>query len=296
MNWGNRNLIANRPIDINNIGNNWQHRPEHRHGVRYNNAAVQQKFANNNLRAGSGARQEFRGKTDGRPGGDRANLGNRERPGAGSPKADRGDRPRADARQAGAGKRDGARQANRAGTGKSAARPAQRPSAAARPSGGPRRDAAFDNIQRGRAASIHSARGQASLAGGGFNRSFAGAGGGFRGGGASMGGGGFRGGGGGGFRGGGGGGGRRSDINAKHDVALLGYLENGLGFYRFSYVGENRPYVGVMAQEVQRRMPHLVTRDTAGYLRVLYEGLGLKFQSYDQWIASGAPRLLPEAP
>ena len=40
MNWGGNNINVNRPININNSGNNWQHRPEHRGGVRYNNANV----------------------------------------------------------------------------------------------------------------------------------------------------------------------------------------------------------------------------------------------------------------
>ena len=48
-----------------------------------------------------------------------------------------------------------------------------------------------------------------------------------------------------------GGGGRRSDIALKHDIVLLGHLNNGLGFYRFAYNGSNKTYVGVMAQEVQ---------------------------------------------
>lgn len=103
---------------------------------------------------------------------------------------------------------------------------------------------------------------------------------------AAMGGGGHRGGGG---RGGGGrGGGRRSDIRLKHDIVLLGYLNDGLGFYRFSYNGSDKPYVGVMAQEVARVAPGAVTRGHDGYLRVNYEKLGLKFQDYDQWARSGA--------
>jgi hypothetical protein len=48
------------------------------------------------------------------------------------------------------------------------------------------------------------------------------------------------------------GGGRRSDIALKHDVVLLGHLANGLGYYRFSYLGSSKPYVGVIAQEVQK--------------------------------------------
>ena len=47
-------------------------------------------------------------------------------------------------------------------------------------------------------------------------------------------------------------------------------------------------YVGVMAQEVQTIMPEAVVRGRDGYLRVFYDKLGLKFQTYDRWIASGA--------
>lgn len=100
------------------------------------------------------------------------------------------------------------------------------------------------------------------------------------------GGGGGRGGGGGGGRGGGGGG-RRSDIALKHDVILLGHLPNGIGFYRFSYNGGDRAYVGVIAQEVQSVMPKAVIRDRDGYLRVFYDRLGVKFQTYERWVASG---------
>jgi hypothetical protein len=102
-------------------------------------------------------------------------------------------------------------------------------------------------------------------------------------------GGGMRAGGGGGFRGGGGrGGGRRSDIMLKHDIVLLGHLANGIGYYRFSYNGSDRAYVGVMAQEVETVMPQAVVRDRDGYLRVFYDRLGVKFQTYEHWIASGA--------
>jgi hypothetical protein len=95
-------------------------------------------------------------------------------------------------------------------------------------------------------------------------------------------------GGGGGFRGGGGFGGRRSDVALKHDITLLGRLDNRIGFYRFAYNGSNATYVGVMAQEVQTVMPKAVVRGRDGYLRVSYDRLGLKFQTYERWIASGA--------
>jgi hypothetical protein len=81
---------------------------------------------------------------------------------------------------------------------------------------------------------------------------------------------------------------RRSDMMLKHDIVLLGHLENGIGFYRFTYNGGNKTYVGVMAQEVQTMMPSAVLRGSDGYLRVSYDMLGVKFQIYDQWTASGA--------
>ena len=61
-NWGNNNININRPVNINTGGNNWQHKPEHRQGVKYNNANVQQKFGNNNIRSGSQDRMDYRGR------------------------------------------------------------------------------------------------------------------------------------------------------------------------------------------------------------------------------------------
>jgi hypothetical protein len=147
------------------------------------------------------------------------------------------------------------------------------------------------NIGSGRAANLQSARGRASLGGGGGGISRGGGGGISRGGGgggmARGGGGGGRGGGGGGGRGGGGGG-RRSDVRLKHDIVWLGRLDDGLDFYRFTYNGGHEAFVGVMAQEVQAVIPAAVTRGADGYLRVYYDRLGLRFQSYRTWVASGA--------
>ncbi|UPJ58452.1 tail fiber domain-containing protein [Bradyrhizobium sp. 192] len=81
---------------------------------------------------------------------------------------------------------------------------------------------------------------------------------------------------------------RRSDMMLKHDISLIGHLENGIGFYRFTYNGGNKAYVGVMAQEVQTIIPGAVLRGSDGYLRVSYDMVGVKFQTYDQWTASGA--------
>ena len=42
-----------------------------------------------------------------------------------------------------------------------------------------------------------------------------------------------------------------------------------------------------MAQEVQTVMPRRCARSRR-HLRVLYDRLGVKFQTYEHWIASGA--------
>jgi Chaperone of endosialidase len=79
----------------------------------------------------------------------------------------------------------------------------------------------------------------------------------------------------------------RSDIRLKHDIRLLGHLDNGLGYYRFSYNGSDKIYVGVMAQEVQSVKPEAVVRGHDGYLWVNYSMLGLRPMTWDKWVASG---------
>ncbi len=299
--WGNNSININRSTNINNInvGNRtWQHNPQHRQGVRYSNANVANQFGKGNqVRGGAGAqgRMDFRGRggeqvlrpSTGGPGGgaagDRGGQrpaagGGDRRPGAGGGGSQRpaagggGQRPSAGTRPSNAGNRGGG----------------QRPSAGTGNRGGGGRENAMSNVGGGgRNAMAQSNRGHGSLGGGGGAPRVSAGGGGMRAGGGG-GGGGMRGGGGGGRGGGGGGGGRRSDISLKHDIALLGQLDNGLGFYRFSYNGSDKAYVGVMAQEVQVVMPDAVSRGRDGTLRVHYEMLGLKFQSYDQWIGSGA--------
>jgi hypothetical protein len=293
-NWGSRNLYVNHFNRTTNIGNSWQHNAAHRQGVRYNNVNVQQRFGNNNLKAGAANRMDFRGR-DGqqvlRPGQDRPGGADRAGDRAGDRVGDRagdrgGDRPTTADRAKGGGDRAKAGGGDRAKAGAKGggdrAKAANRRGSAARGSGG--RGSAM-NVSSGRAAAAQASRGRASMAsmgprGGGM--AMAGGGGGFRGGG----------GGGGGFRGGGGGG-RRSDIELKHDVVLLGYLANGLGYYRFSYLGSSKPYVGVIAQEVQSLVPEAVTRGRDGYLRVYYEQLGLKFRTYSDWLAGGAKIPVP---
>src|SRR5258708_4671260 len=170
-NWGNRNLYINHYNRVNNIGNNWQHNAAHRQGVRYSNTNVQQRFGNNNLKAGVSNRMDFRGR-DGqqvlRPGQDRPGAGDRagdrggDRVGnrAGDPAgardragADRGNRPSTADRAKGGGSRakgggDRAKAANRGGN-------------AARGGGG--RGGGM-NVSSGRAAAAQSARGRARMA------------------------------------------------------------------------------------------------------------------------------------
>jgi Protein of unknown function (DUF3300)/Chaperone of endosialidase len=205
VNWGGNNLVVNRPIGGNNIGNRWQPRVEHRQRAGNRGGGRQQL----NFR-GSGGQQVLKPG-----GGGRTNLGERHRP-------------------------------------------ANRPAAGNKPSRGGHHVA---HTNRGAGRNTHARAGgggggrvHAGGAHGGHVRAGAGHGGGMRAGGG---------------RGGGGrGGGRRSDIRLKHDVTLLAYLDNGLGFYRFSYNGSDKPYVGVMAQEVQHVMPEAVVRGPDGYLRL----------------------------
>jgi hypothetical protein len=293
---GNINVVANRSVDIANINRGkWEHNADHRQGVKYNNADVRQKFAKTDIQAGKAARQDFRGK-DGQkvlePDRDRPGAGDRERPTAGDreraaagdrdrPTAgdrDRpgaGDRDRPQARNtggrpdAGKGGRPGQKVSSKAGQ-KASGQPSQK--ASPRPSK-PQRDTAFANVQSGPKTHAQANRGRQSVGGGGGAPRMGGGGAPRM---AAPGGGGR------------GGGGRRSDIALKHDITLLGRLNNGLGFYRFSYNGSNRVYVGVMAQEAQTIIPEAVVRGRDGYLEVFYDKLGLKFQTYEQWIASGA--------
>jgi hypothetical protein len=270
VNWGNGNIIRNwpraTPYNVtninnigNNIGNNWQHNPAHRMGVRYNNANVQQRFGDANRRAGAQQRPNAGDNLGG-------NLGSHigaAAVGAGAGAALRGaqrpgvaDRP---AQRPNAGNR----QAQRPNAGN---RQAQRPSAANRQA---QQRSANRPSQMRTAARGPGARSRAQSIGGGMR--------------------------GGGMRAGGGGGrGRRSDIALKHDIILLGHLDNGLGFYRFAYNGSNEAYVGVMAQEVQSAIPSAVVRGRDGYLRVFYDKVGVKFETYDQWVASG--RHVPSGP
>src|SRR5438552_15139048 len=62
MQLGQPQPLINHYNKISNIGNNWQHNPAHRQGVRYGNTNVQQHFGNNNMKAGVSNRMDYRGR------------------------------------------------------------------------------------------------------------------------------------------------------------------------------------------------------------------------------------------
>ena len=65
FNWGGNNIYV-RNTNIINTNNNWIHNPDHRHGVRYTNANVQQKFSRNTI-GNANQRMDFRGHDTPRP-------------------------------------------------------------------------------------------------------------------------------------------------------------------------------------------------------------------------------------
>jgi Protein of unknown function (DUF3300)/Chaperone of endosialidase len=287
VNWG-LNRVQINPLRYNsfnrtNISNvNWAHNPAHRGAVPYRDAGVAQRFGNP---AQSAARDDFRGKANA----GRQQLGTQQgkidaanksgqraaaKTGAGGKQA-ANQKNSAGSKKAAAKKQAGAKQAahskQAAGT-KQASRTKQaagtKQGAGTKHAAGSKQGAGERQVARNTGAHQHTA---ARSNAGTHSR-------------AQSAGSGAR------------GGGRRSDVRLKHDLALLGRLDNGIGFYRFSYNGSDKAHVGVIAQEVQTVMPQAVARDRDGYLRVFYNKLGLVFQTYDHWIASGAriPTLRPQ--
>jgi hypothetical protein len=295
INWG-RNSVQINPLRYNNfnrtnvanIGNgNWTHNPAHRGAVPYRDAGVAQRFGQQGQ---SAAREAFRGNSNA----GRGELGKLGAAGAAGIAAGKLGQNGAAGSKAGAARTAAANKAGAGNKGGGAAKTAANKkgggaskTAANKKAGGASKTAA--NKKAGgakQARSTQGAQGRTQAARSNVSRSAgAGAGGGRT---VGMGGGGARSMGA--SRGGGGrgGGGRRSDIRLKHDIILLGRLDNGIGFYRFSYNGGDKAYVGVMAQEVQAVMPQAVARDRHGYLEVFYDKLGLSFQTYGDWIATGA--------
>jgi hypothetical protein len=291
-----KNVNINKHVNRNNVKTgNWEHNPQHRKGVSYNNKQVQNKFGKDAVKSAD-RKLDYRGRSGEQvlkpgnkgpgggkgPGGKGPDLG--KGPGGGKG-PDLGKGP---------GDKGPDLGKDKGGPGKQASLEGKKPDLGKPQAKGKPKPNAFD-ASDGAKARDYSKRGQASLGdrspreisrpkGGGGPQVRPG------GGGQRMGGGGGgrqMGGGGGHRRGGGrGGGGRRSDIRLKEDIVPLVQLGNGLELYRFRYKGsDHRLYVGVMAQDVQKIEPNAVWHGPDGYLRVNYDRLGLKFMTWKEWLA-----------
>ncbi len=84
-----------------------------------------------------------------------------------------------------------------------------------------------------------------------------------------------------------------SDADLKTDITRVRTLENGLNLYAFRYKGDNRGFVGVLAEElaVDPRFAAAVTRGKGGYLQVSYGKLGLPLMEAELMAEAGAAAL-----
>jgi Chaperone of endosialidase len=69
-----------------------------------------------------------------------------------------------------------------------------------------------------------------------------------------------------------------SDRQLKTNIARIGTTVLGLPLYRFSYLGSDKRFTGVMAQDVLAVLPDAVRRDASGFYRVNYGMLGIAMQ------------------
>ena len=69
-----------------------------------------------------------------------------------------------------------------------------------------------------------------------------------------------------------------SDRALKHSIELVDVLEHGLGLYAYKYLGDDRSFIGVMAQDLadDERFAHAVHHGADGFMRVDYAALGLE--------------------
>lgn len=61
-----------------------------------------------------------------------------------------------------------------------------------------------------------------------------------------------------------------SDPGLKTDVVRIGVRDDGLGVYEFRYLWSGEKKFGLMADEVEKRYPHAVSRDPVGFSKVDY--------------------------
>jgi len=75
-----------------------------------------------------------------------------------------------------------------------------------------------------------------------------------------------------------------SDIRLKNNIKKLGKSKSGINVYTFSYKNdpESKQYIGVMAQELLRRVPEAVVLNNDGYYAVDYSRIDVDFQEVKQ--------------
>ena len=64
-----------------------------------------------------------------------------------------------------------------------------------------------------------------------------------------------------------------SDERLKMNITKLGEFDNGLGIYQYDYIDGRGPFVGVMAHEVEAKLPEALGPEIAGYKTVDYDKL-----------------------
>lgn len=74
-----------------------------------------------------------------------------------------------------------------------------------------------------------------------------------------------------------------SDERVKTDIHLVGTMPNGVEVYSFRFVWDWPPYIGVIAQQVQKVMPEAVEEGDDGLLRVDYGKAGVRFMTLADW-------------
>lgn len=80
-----------------------------------------------------------------------------------------------------------------------------------------------------------------------------------------------------------------SDARLKHDIDDPKTLDNGIRLHAFSYLGDERRFVGVLAQELlaDDRFAQAVSVGADGFYRVDYAALGLNDLTSNAMLEAG---------
>jgi hypothetical protein len=77
-----------------------------------------------------------------------------------------------------------------------------------------------------------------------------------------------------------------SDRRLKQNIKYLTTVLDDIKIYSFSYIGDSKQYVGVMAQELKNKYSFALEVDIDGYYRVSYWKLGLNMVSFKEWMTN----------